>query len=258
MKSLMRAFLAPGLVLFTALSGSATPESLKLAKSTALSKTEILKSKDEAEKPAINGALMAILNQIVAAKVDINFKISSKGKKVDGVDKSVLAIKYLDFAFLAAFNDEILIKFVDDKTTNPQIAKVVPSVRFTTKGMQVIAKMNIDKGGTFSVRFCQSYSLQNDYCDTQDHTKILGVSLKSPSFGMLDIRIEEFKGQFDDTIADGKIGFKGTCTVFKDTFSPTSATVTHLKKVDDCSFGGTYDSSRPVPFEYDFNFVSKQ
>ncbi len=258
MKSLLRVFLAPALILFTALSGSASPDSLNLAKPTTLKNADKLKSKDEAEKPAINSALVTILNQIVAAKVDCNFKISTKGKKVDGVDKSVLSIKYLDCVFLAAFNDEILIKFVDDKTTNPQIAKVVPSVRFTTKGMQVIAKININRGGTFSVRFCQNYTFGNDYCDTQEHTKFLGVSLKSPSFGMLDIRIEEFKGQFDDTIADGKIGFKGTCTVFKDTFSPTNATVTNLKKVDDCSFGGTYDSSRPVPFEYDFNFVSKQ
>ncbi len=233
-------------------------DKIRVVKPPDKTKAQIAAEKDAAEKPAINGALMSILNQIVAAKLDANFRISSKNKMVNGEEKSVLDIKYLNVSALVKLKDEILIQFIDPAKANPQVKKIVPAVYFTTKDMTVIARMKIEEKGSLNVRFCQSYSVNNDVCNTFDDQKLLGVSLKSPTFGMLDIRIKDITGTFDKNILDGKIKFNIKCTVFKTVFDDSTAKMTNMKKVDDCSASGTFDSSKPNPFEYDINFVDKQ
>jgi hypothetical protein len=224
----------------------------------AKAKLEAAKLQEEAQKPAINAALVVILNQITMAKVtDFNIELGSKTIKVDGVEKSVVNLKYLDISALIKFKDELQFQFVEEKKTEQQLRKVVPSIRFTTKDMYVVAAAKIEKKGTMKVRFCQSYTFNNDSCNTFNDEKLLEVNLSSPNFQMFTLKLKEINIEFDQQISDDKFSFKGTCIAWKTGSDPLNPDKTIMKPAD-CSFSGQYDGSKVVKFDYDFKFVSKK
>lgn len=230
-------------------SGASSTRTMRIPKVEIKKSADVTTDAQPGEKPAINATLVAILNQIVGVYVTADFRYSSRGEKNTG-------FSYLRVKAAAKFDGDIKIELADEAKTNPQVRNVIPSVQLKTKDMLVVFNLDIKENGQFRVRFCQSYTVGNDICNTFDGKKLLDISLASKTFRMQEIRIEEFSGTFDTKEIDGKLGFKGVCSVYKPIFDPKTVANPIFKKVDDCSFSGDYKKGRTQPFEYDFNFVS--
>lgn len=215
--------------------------------------------KDEPQEPAVNAAMIAILNQIVLAKLDFDLDVSFKITQKDGESKSAIDFKYLDISAMVKFKDQILYSFVDGKKTNAQLRKIIPEIKFTTKDMFVVSKIRSAVNGKvkISVRFCQSYSVNNDLCNTFDDKKLLDISVNSTNFGMFDMRIKDINLDFDQKIADGKFSFSGTCTAWKSGFDLETPDKNVMNPAI-CEFSGVYDSNAAVKFEGNFKLKSKK
>lgn len=209
-----------------------------------------------AEKSAVNRIIEAVLNQVQFARIDFDISFSSTTKVVNGKETSEFALKFLEVPALIKFKDQVTYRFVEENKANPQLKEIIPYIVFSTKEMTVIAKASIAAKGNFTVRFCQSYSINNDYCNTFDDQKLLHVSVKNSSFGSIfDLYLKDITLNFDPRLKDGKTKFSGWCTALKNAFDAT--TVTPSLKPALCEFSGEYDSSRKQKFNFDFTFKTK-
>jgi hypothetical protein len=225
-----------------------------------IDKTKV-EAKNDAQDAASNSALIAILNQIVLARLDFDIDLGVKviQKKGEEESKTAIEFKYLDISAMIKFKDQLLYSFVDEAKTNPQVKNVIPAIRFSTKEMYVVSKVKTDTGGKMklTVRFCQSYSLNNDFCNTLDDKKLLDISVNSKNFGMFDMRIKDINVDFDPKLADGKFTFKGNCTAWKSAFDIETPDKTVMKPAT-CEFSGAFDSKAEVKFDGSFKLRSKK
>jgi hypothetical protein len=158
--------------------------------------------------------------------------------------KTSIDFKYLDISAIIKFKDQLFYKFVDEAKTNPQMKKVIPGVHFSTKEMFVVSKVKNDTNGNMklTVRFCQNYSQNNDFCNTLEDKKLLDISVNSVNFGMFDMRIKDITINFDPKqLADGKFKFDGFCTAWKSGYDLDTPDKTVMKPAI-CQFSGAYDS----------------
>lgn len=257
-KLIFAAFIASSPLFSSAAEGIPTVRKSK-TKAEATKKTPITaEAKEEGQQPATNAALVAILNQIVLAKLDfdlnLNFKVT---QDKDGTSKSAIDFKYLDISAIVKFKDQILYSFINEKT-NEQLKKVIPEIKFNTKDMYVVSKVKTGTDGKMklSVRFCQSYSINNDFCNTLDDKKLLELSVNSINFGMFDMRIKDIHLDFEQKLSDGKFSFSGSCTAWKSGFDIQTPDKTIMKPAT-CEFSGVYDSKAAVKFDGNFKLKSK-
>ena len=263
MKSLFSKMVIAGFILSSSLAVLATDGTPAVKKTSIKNSDEkakaTAKAKEEAETPATNAALVAILNQITLAKLDFDIDLSMKVTEKNGESATSIDFKYLDISMLVKFKDQLLYNFVDEEKTAAQLKKVIPAVSFTTKDMYVVSKVRSgDKGKMkFTVRFCQSYSQNNDFCNTLDDKKLLDISVKSPNFGMFDMRIKDINVDFEQKLADGKFSFSGSCTAWKRGFDIETPDKTVMKPAT-CEVGGGEDSKAAVKFDGNFKLRSKK
>lgn len=261
MKNLFSKMVIAGFILFSPLIGLAADgiPTVKKPAPKASDKKSTPAAKEEAEKPATNAALLAILNQITMAKLDFDIDLSMKVTEKNGESATAIDFKYLDISMLIKFKDQLLYNFVDEEKTAPQLKKVIPAVSFTTKDMFVVSKVKSGEKGKmkFTIRFCQSYSLNNDYCNTFEDKKLLDISVKSPNFGMFDMRIKDINVDFEQKLADGKFSFNGNCTAWKSGFDIETPDKTIMKPAV-CEFAGVYDSKAAVKFDGNFKLRTKK
>ncbi|OYZ20096.1 MAG: hypothetical protein B7Y39_11260 [Bdellovibrio sp. 28-41-41] len=261
MKNVFSKLLIAGLIVSTPLVSLAVDGTPAVKKQPSKTPTDQkLDSKNQtAEDAATNSALIAILNQVVLAKlsfdVDLNFKVTQKGDE----SKTTIDFKYLDISTMVKFKDQLLYSFVDEANTAAQVKNVIPAISFSTKEMYVVAKV---KSGTtekmkLTVRFCQNYSLNNNFCNTFDDSKLLDISVNSKNFGMFNMRIKDINVDFDQKLADGKFAFKGNCTAWKSAFEEKTPEKSVMKPAI-CEFSGTYDANLTVKFDGNFKLRSKK
>lgn len=257
MKNIFSKMIIAGLILVSPLTGLAADGAPAVKKVS--TKADKAKEKEDAQKPAANAALVAILNQITLAKLDFDTDLSVKILQKNDKSSTEIDFKYLDISMLVKFKDQLLYTFVDEEKTAAQVKKVVPAVSFTTKDMYVVSKVKaIEKGKMrFSVRFCQSYSQNNDYCNTLEDKKLLDISVKSTNFGMFDMRIKDINIDFEQKLAEGKFSFVGTCTAWKSGFDIETPDKTIMKPAV-CEFSGVYDSKAVVKFDGNFKLKTKK
>mgnify|MGYP006077405119 CR=1 FL=1 len=257
MKNAFSKLLIAGLIASTPVLTLAT-DGTPVVKKSAKSKTSN-KAKEDAQDAASKSALITILNQIVLARfdfdIDVDFKTTQKGEE----SKTDIEFKYLDISALIKFKDQIQYSFVDEEKTNPQVRKVIPDVRFSTKEMFVVSKIKTGAAGKMklTVRFCQNYSFNNDVCNTLDDKKLLDISVNSINFGSFDMRIKDITVDFDQKLADGKFAYKGSCTAWKSGFDMDTPDKTVLKPAI-CEFSGTYNSKAVNKFVGNFKLRSKK
>lgn len=215
--------------------------------------------KEETEKKATNAALLEILNQLALAKLDFDVDLSMKVTEKDGESTTDIDFKYLNLSMLVKFKDKLLYSFVEEEKVDNQLKKIVPSITFSTDDMFVVSKVQSAKKGKMklTVRFCQSYSSNNDFCNTHSDSKLLDVSVKSPNFGMFDMRIKEINVNFEPKLADGKVSFSGSCTAWKSAFDMETPDKTLMKPAT-CQFDGVYDSKATIKFDGNFKLRSKK
>lgn len=209
----------------------------------------------ESEKKALGSILVSVLNQVSTARMDFDIDFSSTSKTVNGKKTSSLSLKLLDLSAVIAFKDHFAYQFGDEKKIDPQVQKVIPRIVFKTKEMTVVSRAAIAQKGSLKIRFCQSYSVNNDVCNTFNDERLLEVSVESKNFSMLEIKLKEINVDFDQKVKDGKFSFKGTCTAFKSAIDTASATP-FMKPVD-CAFAGEYDPNAGDKFSYSLKFKSK-
>ncbi len=200
--------------------------------------------------------LDAVLNQIEFARVDFDISISSKSKVVDGKEVSDFAIKLLEVNALTKFKNQVAYHFVEQNKINPNLKEVAPYIVFLTNQMVVVGKASIGNQGKLTLRFCQSYSVNNDFCNTFEDKTLLRVAVKNTSFGaFFELQLKDITLDFEPRLKNGKSKFSGNCTAFKNAFDAVA--VTPVLKPAQCVFSGDYDSSRKQKFNFDFTFKTK-
>lgn len=261
MKIVFSKLLIAGLIASVPLMSIAADGSPAVKKSAPQSDKAKVEAKNEAQDAASNSALIAVLNQIVLARLDFDIDLGMKviQKKGEEESKTAVEFKYLDISAMIKFKDQLLYSFVDEAKTNPQVKKVTPAIRFSTKEMYVVSKVKTDTAGKMklTVRFCQNYSLSNDFCNTLDDKKLLDISVNSTNFGMFDMRIKDINVDFEPNLADGKFTFKGNCTAWKSAFDIETPDKSVMKPAT-CEFSGAFDSKAEVKFDGNFKLRSKK
>jgi hypothetical protein len=260
MKNVFFILLIAGFVASGPLASIAADGTPAIKKSTTNSDKTKAVAKEDAQDSASNAALIAILNQIVLARIDFDIDVNFKTtQKKNEESKTKIDFKYLDISAMIKFKDQLLYSFVDEAKTNPQVKKVIPEILFSTKEMYVVSKVKTDAAGKMklTVRFCQNYSSNNDFCNTLEDKKLLDISVNSTNFGMFDMRIKDINIDFVPNLADGKFTFKGNCTAWKSAFDIYTPDKTVMKPAI-CEFSGAYDSKADVKVDGNFKLRSKK
>ncbi|MBL7544139.1 MAG: hypothetical protein JNL11_09995 [Bdellovibrionaceae bacterium] len=213
-------------------------------------------AKDAAkEKSALDKTLENVLSQIPFLKLDFSLDIegSSTKKIKTGATTSSLNINFLEVNALVQFsNEKIIHSFGDENKTPSQVKSVIPVIEFDTRQLRVVAKASVKASGQLVVRFCQNYSIQNDYCEV----KPLEVTIRNGNFKEVHrIALESITINFTSKIDGGNFAFDGTC---KATKSEIDEKVQTAQKPVDCSFKGkTVNTENDSTFNYRFRFVTK-
>ena len=196
--------------------------------------------KAEAKEASGSKVLMSILNQVTSLKIGFGIDIGSKREVIDGVEKTVPDINFLEVKGVTKFNGDISHSFVDEKKVQDQLKKITPGVKLTTKDLFVVVNAKMEQKGSLKVRFCKNYTVGNDYCDTLADTKLLGVKISSPNFEMFDLLLKEINVELVQQISEKKFSIKGTCTAWMSDLDPKNPEKSIMLPAI-CSFFGEYD-----------------
>ncbi|MCB0370586.1 MAG: hypothetical protein KDD45_14460 [Bdellovibrionales bacterium] len=225
---------------------------------------KIDKTKQEDPSPQQMSAILEkILNNIKSVALDFEFDITFSSRKNADKKESYLDIEKLNLNSIIQFKDDLVFEMTQDPIEDGQLKKIVPKISLNTKNMFMVGQVNVAKKSQFDVRFCNNYTIGNDYCDTADDTKILDVSINNQAFNeIIELKFKKIILNFEQLDKAVKAGqflnynISGSCESYKKAFD--IATAEEKMVPVECSFLGSYSTDPSKGFKINFKYKNKK
>lgn len=206
------------------------------------------------------GSVIAMLiDNIKKASIDFQFDLTYSASKKGSKTESYLDVNMLKLDAIIQFKDDINYSLINSTTTDAQSKKLVPKIKLNTKNMFMVGNANVEKKSEFVIRFCNNYTVGNNFCDTLGDTKLLEFSIHNQTFNkLLSLKLKEIRMNLEKKISESSDVYEitGSCISLKKAFDPEAVADVYVPV--DCSFSGKFSPNPEIGTKINFKYKDKK
>lgn len=207
----------------------------------------------------MSSALATLIDNIKKASIDFQFDITYSSSAKAQKNETYLDINMLKLDAIIQFKDDISFSTTSTDGMDAQSKKLIPKVKLNTKNMYMVGNANVEKRSELIIRFCQNYTLGNNFCDTANDTKLLELAVHNQSFNkLLSIKLKEIRMNLEKKVAGTSDVYEitGSCVSLKKAFDPEAVAETYVPV--DCVFSGKYSANPEIGTKINFKYKNKK
>lgn len=224
--------------------------------------TKKVDKKDPNQQPnegEMGGVLAMLIDNIKKASIDFQFDLTYSSSKKSNKTESYLDVNMLKLDAIIQFKDDLSYSPINPATADSQSKKLLPKMKLNTKNMFMVGNANVEKKSEFVIRFCNNYTLGNNFCDTLGDTKLLEFSIHNQTFNkILSLKLKEIRMNLEKKISENSDVYEitGSCISLKKAFDPEAVADVYVPV--DCSFSGKFSPNPEIGTKINFKYKDKK
>lgn len=233
---------------------SSNPEAAKDVKKEPPKQDSTTPSSDD-----MSSVLTILIDNIKKANADFQFDVTYTATNKSNKDETYLDINMLKLDAIVQFKDDLSLSTASTDGMDAQSKKLIPKIKLNTKNMFMVGNINVEKKTEMIIRFCQNYTLGNNFCDTANDTKLLELAIHNQSFNkILSIKLKEIRMNLEKKVAGTSDVYEvsGSCISLKKAFDPELVAETYVPV--DCAFSGKYSPNPEIGTKINFKYKNKK
>lgn len=207
----------------------------------------------------MSSVLAMLIDNIKKASIDFQFDVTYSSTTKAQKNEAYLDINMLKLDAIIQFKDDMSFSTTSTDGMDAQSKKLIPKVKLNIKNMYMVGNANVEKKSELVIRFCQNYTLGNNFCDTANDTKLLELAIHNQSFNkILSLKLKEIRMNLEKKVAGTSDVYEisGSCVSLKKAFDPEAVAETYVPV--DCVFTGKYSSNPEVGTKINFKYKNKK